>query len=122
MSENTTVAERFATAWMARDLDAAMACVAEDVVLDAPAGRVEGADAYRRFLERFLGLMIEAEITAVHAGADGATVHYVTRTHPVPVSRGSDHLVIRDGLIREAVTIFDRLPFREAGKPATDRE
>ncbi|GAB7046876.1 nuclear transport factor 2 family protein [Catenuloplanes indicus] len=121
MSENTAIAEGYATAWMARDLDAAMAYVAEDVVLEAPAGRFEGADAYRGFLERFMGLMTSAEITAVYGGADGAAVHYVTATRPVPVSRGSDRLVIRDGLIREAVTIFDRLPFDQATR-ATDRE
>ncbi|MDP9792738.1 hypothetical protein J2S43_001250 [Catenuloplanes nepalensis] len=114
MTDNTKIAEGYASAWMARDLDAAMAYVAEDVVLDAPAGRFEGAAAYRAFLERFLDLMTAAEITAVYGGEDGAAVHYVTRTRPVPVSLGSDRLVIRDGLIREVVTVFDRLPFRDA--------
>ncbi|MDR7277445.1 nuclear transport factor 2 family protein [Catenuloplanes atrovinosus] len=126
MTENITVAERYATAWMGRDLDAAMAFVADDVVLDAPSGRFEGAAAYRGFLERFMGLMTAAEITAVYGGEDGAAVHYVTRTKPVAVSRGADRLVIRDGLIREAVTIFDRQPFTEAQAraqaQASDRE
>lgn len=119
MSENTRIAGEYARAWMGRDLDAAMRYVAEDVVLEAPAGRFEGAQAYREFLERFMGLMTEASVTKVYGDDTGASVHYVTVTKPVAVSRGSDHLTIGDGLIRQVVTIFDRLPFAQA---TADRE
>jgi len=117
MTDTTTptrIAEEYSRAWMGRDLDAAMRFVADDVVLDAPAGRIEGADAYRRFLNGFLGLMTEATITKVYGDDGGAAVHYVTVTEKVKESRGSDQLTIRDGLIRHAVTIFDRLPFQQA--------
>ncbi|WP_033342198.1 nuclear transport factor 2 family protein [Catenuloplanes japonicus] len=123
MTENAKIAEDYSRAWMARDLDAAMRHVADDVVLDAPPGRIEGAAAYREFLERFLGLMTAGTITEIYANESGAAVHYVTETKPVAVSRGSDRLVIEDGLIREVTTIFDRLPFSQAkGETATDRE
>lgn len=114
MSDNTTIATEFAQAWMGRDLDTALRYLADDVVLDAPSGRVEGATAYRQFLERFMGLMTGGEITKVYGDETGAAIHYVTETKPVAVSRGSDHLTIRDGLITHVVTIFDRLPFQQA--------
>ncbi|MFI5844039.1 nuclear transport factor 2 family protein [Catenuloplanes sp. NPDC051500] len=114
MIENAKIADEYTRAWMSGDLDTAMTFVAEDVVLDAPPGRIEGAAAYRQFLERFLGLMTGGSVTKVYADETGAAVHYVTETRPVAVSRGSDHLTIEGGLIRQVVTIFDRLPFSQA--------
>jgi ketosteroid isomerase-like protein len=37
-------------AWLAADLDAYMACWADDMVIELPSGRVEGADKYRKLV------------------------------------------------------------------------
>jgi ketosteroid isomerase-like protein len=51
MTESTSsardVALAYYHAWTGHDLDKAMAYVADDIVCDAPAGRLEGAAAYR---------------------------------------------------------------------------
>jgi hypothetical protein len=51
MTETTSPALRTAPAyyqaWTGRDLDQVMSYVADDIVCDAPAGRLEGAAAYR---------------------------------------------------------------------------
>jgi hypothetical protein len=44
-------------AWTSHDLDKAMSYIAADVVLDSPAGRLEGAEAYRGFIGPFLQIL-----------------------------------------------------------------
>jgi ketosteroid isomerase-like protein len=39
------IALAYHEAWTNKDLDRAMSYIAEDVVCDAPAGRIEGAEA-----------------------------------------------------------------------------
>ena len=57
MTETTSPALRTALAyyqaWTGHDLDQAMSYVADDIVCDAPAGRLEGAAAYRSFMGPF---------------------------------------------------------------------
>jgi len=38
-------------AWLAADLDAYMDCWAEDMVIELPSGRIEGADTYRKLVK-----------------------------------------------------------------------
>ena len=56
MTESTNpaldVALAYFHAWTGHDLDKAMEYVADDIVCDAPAGRLEGAAAYRGFMAR----------------------------------------------------------------------
>ena len=53
MTETTSPALRTALAyyhaWTGHDLDKAMSYIAPDIVCDVPAGRLEGAGAYRAF-------------------------------------------------------------------------
>jgi hypothetical protein len=44
------VALAYYDAWTSKDLERAMALVADDIVCEAPPGRIEGADAYRNFM------------------------------------------------------------------------
>ena len=44
------VALGYHQAWTSHDLDKAMSYIADDIVCDAPAGRLEGAAAYRDFI------------------------------------------------------------------------
>jgi ketosteroid isomerase-like protein len=41
-------------AWTSHDLDMAMSYIADDIVCDTPAGRLEGAEAYRGFQGPFV--------------------------------------------------------------------
>ena len=43
------IALAYHEAWTKKALDKAMSYIAEDIVCDAPAGRIEGAEAYRAF-------------------------------------------------------------------------
>lgn len=40
-------------AWTNHDLDRAMRAIAHDIVCDAPAGRLDGAEAFRGFMQPF---------------------------------------------------------------------
>ena len=53
MTDTTSPALRtwlaYYQAWTSHDLDKAMSYIADDIVCDTPAGRLEGAEAYRGF-------------------------------------------------------------------------
>src|SRR5258705_12911084 len=51
-------------AWTSKNLDLAMSYIAEDIVCDAPAGRIEGADAYRAFMAPFVQTLRGAAMIA----------------------------------------------------------
>ena len=106
------------TAWTARDLDGAMALVAGDVVCDAPAGRLEGAAAYRAFLDGFLWIFRRAELTAAFGDDRTAVLLYETETVPVPRSPAAEHVTVRHGRITHIRFVFDRLPFEAAALAA----
>jgi ketosteroid isomerase-like protein len=46
------VAMAYFRAWTSKDLNQAMTFIADDIVCDAPAGRIDGAEAYRAFMAR----------------------------------------------------------------------
>ncbi|HEX6445825.1 MAG TPA: nuclear transport factor 2 family protein [Streptosporangiales bacterium] len=122
MSETTSPALKTALdyfqAWTSGDLDAAMAYVADDVVCDAPAGRLEGAAAYRAFMAPFVQILKRAELIASFGDADTAVVVYDTETVPVPSAPAAECVTVRDGRITYSRFIFDRAPFDAARKAA----
>ncbi|MEV4534566.1 nuclear transport factor 2 family protein [Asanoa sp. NPDC049518] len=101
-------------AWTSKDLTAAMAYIADDVVLDAPAGRLTGAPAYREFLrpfaERFL---VRAELIAAFGDEETALLMYDTETIPAASAPAAECLTVRAGKIVYNRFVFDRLPFEE---------
>ncbi|HEV7965301.1 MAG TPA: nuclear transport factor 2 family protein [Actinoplanes sp.] len=101
-------------AWTGRDLEAAMAFIADDVVLDAPPGRLTGIQAYREFLgpfaERFL---IRAEMIAAFGDEETAMLMYDTETVAAKSAPAAECVTVRDGKIVYNRFIFDRLPFEE---------
>jgi hypothetical protein len=101
-------------AWTSKDLVAAMAYVAVDVVLDAPAGRLVGIQAYggflRPFAERFL---IRAELVAAFGDEEKALLMYDTETVPAKSAPAAKCLTVHDGKIVYNRFVFDRLPFEE---------
>lgn len=108
------IALAYHRAWTGKDLDLAMSYVAEDMVCDAPAGRLDGAAAYRGFLapfaERFL---ISARLLAAFGDETTALLMYDTETIPAPSAPAAEYLEVRAGKIVYDRFVFDRTPFDE---------
>lgn len=113
------VALAYYQAWTRNDIAAAMRHLADDVVCDAPAGRIEGAQAYQQFLGPFAQMLLSAELLAAFGDEAKAVLVYDTRTPPVASAPGAECLTVRDGKIVYNRFIFDRLPF-EAARRASD--
>lgn len=125
MTENDRAALRTALdyyrAWTSHDFDQAMTYVAEDIVCDAPAGRLEGADAFRGFMGPFTKILTRAELIAAFGDDTTALLMYDTDTVPVPNAPGAEFHTVTDGRITYLRIIFDRAPFdaaRRAAPPA----
>ncbi|HEY3001344.1 MAG TPA: nuclear transport factor 2 family protein [Kribbellaceae bacterium] len=122
MTTSTTaaldVARAYFDAWTTKDLDTAMSLLADDVVCDAPAGRIEGVAAYREFLGPFAMMLLGSELFAAFGDDTTAVLVYDTRTPPVASAPGAECLTVRDGKIVHNRFIFDRLPFELARNAA----
>jgi ketosteroid isomerase-like protein len=101
-------------AWADHDLDKAMSYVASDIVCDAPAGRLEGAGAYREFLEPFVGMLTGARMIAAFGDDTTALVMYDARTVPVASAPAAECVTVTNGKIIYSRFIFDRAPFAAA--------
>jgi ketosteroid isomerase-like protein len=115
------VALAYYEAWTSKDLERAMDCVAGDVVCDAPAGRVEGEQAYREFLGPFVRMLQGAELIAAFGDDETALIMYDTETALVPSAPGAECVTVEDGKIVRSRFLFDRLPFQEARAAAGAR-
>jgi ketosteroid isomerase-like protein len=101
-------------AWTSHDFDLAMTYIADDIVCHAPAGRLEGAEAFRGFMEPFSQILVEAELIGSYGDETSALIMYGTSTRPVADAPGAEFHTVRDGKITELRIIFDRLPFDQA--------
>lgn len=101
-------------AWTSKDLDTAMTFVADDVVCDAPAGRIEGSAAYRDFMAPFVGILVSARLLASFGEGDTAVVVYDTETVPVKSAPAAECVTVINGKIVYNRFIFDRAPFQAA--------
>jgi ketosteroid isomerase-like protein len=106
-------------AWTSHDLESAMSYIADDIVCDAPAGRLEGAEAYRGFMGPFLQILTGAELIAAFGDEHTAVVVYDTSTVPVASAPASECVTVTDGKISYSRFIFDRAPFAAARQAAT---
>jgi ketosteroid isomerase-like protein len=115
MTESTTpaleVALAYYHAWTGHDLDKAMSYIADDMVCDAPAGRLEGATAYRNFMGPFVQILTGSELVAAFGDDVKAVVMYDTETVPVKSAPGAECVTVKDGKIIRSLFIFDRAPF-----------
>lgn len=116
MAEDTAVrvALAYHQAWTGGDLERAMTYVADDIVCDAPAGRLTGAEAFRGFMAPFARILLAANVIAAYGDDETALLMYDTRTVPVPTAPAAEHLTVRDGRITHMRIIFDRAPFAAA--------
>jgi ketosteroid isomerase-like protein len=113
------VALAYHQAWTSHDLDGAMRYIAEDIVCDAPAGRIQGAEAYRAFMAPFVQILTGSRTIAAFGDEETALVMYDTRTVPVERAPGAECVTVKDGKIIHSRFIFDRAPFEAARNAAT---
>lgn len=95
-----------------------MGYIAEDIVCQAPAGRLVGAEAFRGFMGPFSERLTRSSLVAAFGDDTTAVVIYDTDTAPVKDAPGAEHLTVQDGKIRHLRIIFDRLPFDAARRAA----
>lgn len=106
-------------AWTGGDFEQAMTYIAEDIVCQAPAGRLEGAEAFRGFMGPFVQILTGSDLIASFGDETTALLMYDTRTKPVSSAPAAECLTVRDGTITHLRIIFDRTPFDAARKAST---
>jgi ketosteroid isomerase-like protein len=118
-SQALRVALAYYDAWTSKDLERAMSYIAEDMVCEAPPGRLEGADAYRAFMAPFIEILRGSNIIAAFGDEETALMMYDTQTVPVESAPGAECVTVRDGKITHSWFIFDRAPFEAARRGTT---
>jgi hypothetical protein len=98
-----------------------MSYIADGIVCDAPAGRLEGAGAYRNFMAPFVPMVTGSTLIAAFGDDTTAVVVYATQTVPVKSAPGAECVTVTDGKITYSRFIFDRLPSRPPGRPRPER-
>ncbi|GAB2576168.1 hypothetical protein Aab01nite_13430 [Paractinoplanes abujensis] len=105
-------------AWAGHDLDLALTYIAADVVCDAPAGRIEGAAAYRAFMAGFVAMLKSTTVLGAFGDDTTALIMYDTATALVPSAPGAELVTVANGRITRSHFLFDRLPFEQARRAA----
>lgn len=108
------VALAYHRAWSAADLDGALAFIADDVVCEAPPGRLSGIDAYRAFMEPYVAQLLGVTLLAAFGDDETAVVMYDSRTRLVAQAPGAECVAVADGKIVHSWFVFDRAPFQAA--------
>jgi hypothetical protein len=123
MTETTSPALRTALAyfhaWTSGDLDQAMSYIADDIVCDAPAGRLAGRDAYLAFMRPFVQILTGSALLAAFGDEQTAVIVYDTATVPVASAPAAECVTVTDAMITYNRFIFDRVPFDAARRAAT---
>ena len=112
------IARAYYQAWTSKNLDEAMNYISEDIVCDAPTGRIEGAEAYRAFMAPIVQILIDSHLIAAFGDDETALVMYDARTVPVESAPGAECITVKDGKITRSRFLFDRAPFEAARKAA----
>jgi ketosteroid isomerase-like protein len=112
--EALQVALAYYEAWTNKNIDRAMSYIADDIVCHAPAGRIDGAAAYREFIGPFTRILKGAELIAAFGDQTKAMLMYDTETVPVASAPGAECVTVENGKITKSHFIFDRAPFQAA--------
>jgi hypothetical protein len=105
-------------AWTSHNFEHAMTYIAEDIVCQAPAGRLVGAESFRGFMGPFVTILTRSNLVAAFGDDTTAVLMYDTDTAPVKDAPGAECLTVQDGKITHVRIIFDRLPFEAARQAA----
>lgn len=98
-------------AWTGGAIDNALELVAEDIVCDAPSGRVAGIEAYRSFLSNFQPVVTGYDLIAALDDEETAVLVYDLHTAPVKSALTCECFTVRNGKIIQNRLIFDPSPF-----------
>lgn len=109
-------------AWTSHDFEQTMTHIAEDIVCQAPSGQLQGAEAFRGFMEPFSQIVTSSHLIAAFGDDTTAVLMYDTDTVPVSDAPGAECLTVADGKITHMRIIFDRLPFEAARRAAASAE
>jgi len=124
MHENSSTALETALAyyraWTGGDFEHAMTYIAEDIVCQAPSGRLDGAEAFRGFMEPFSRIVTRSNLVAAFGNDTTVVLMYDTDTVPVSDAPGAECLTVKEGKISHMRIIFDRLPFDAARRAASN--
>ncbi|WP_405863576.1 hypothetical protein [Streptomyces sp. NBC_00005] len=91
-----------------------MRYIADGVVSDAPAGRLNGSAAYREIPEPFAGgFLIKAEMIAAFRDGRTGLLMYDTETIPAMSAPTAQCVTVRDRNIVHSRFVFDRTPCDE---------
>lgn len=107
-------------AWTRHDFERAMTYIADDIVCQAPAGRLDGAEAFRAFMGPFAQILTSSNLVTAFGDETTAVLMYDTDTVPVKDAPGAECLTVEDGKITHMRIIFDRLPFDAARRATAD--
>lgn len=114
---NTALA--YYRAWTSHDFDQAMGYIADNIVWQAPAGRLDGAQAFRAFMGPFAQMVTRSNLIAAFGDDTTAVLMYDADTVTVQDAPGAECLTVAGGKITQMRIIFDRLPFDTARRAAT---
>ena len=109
------IADEYVRAWLGGDVEKALSLVADDVVCEAPTGRIEGLAAYRQFLAPFVGKLVSGKVIDVLGHDTHAATVYTTETPFAKDYRGAEYLTVTNGKITHVISVFDRSPMIQAG-------
>jgi ketosteroid isomerase-like protein len=114
-----SVALAYYHAWTAKDVDRAMTHVADDVVCEAPTGRVEGVEGFRQFMAPFARMLTSSDLIAAFGDHQTALLLYNPHTTLVEDAPSAERFTVEDGRIVHSLLIFDRTPFDAARRATT---
>lgn len=97
--EALQVALAYYEAWTNKNIDTAMSYIADDIVCYAPAGRIDGAAAYREFMGPFTQVLKGAKLIAAFGDDAKAVLVYDTETVPVASAPGAECVTVENGKI-----------------------
>ena len=109
-----SVAMAYYYAWTGKDVDRAMTYVADDVVCEAPTGRIEGVEGFRQFMAPFAQMLTSSELIAAFGDDETALLMYNPHTTMVEDAPSAERFTVKDGKIVHSLLVFDRTPFDAA--------
>jgi ketosteroid isomerase-like protein len=112
------IALAYDAAWTAKDVDTAMTFIADDIVCESPNGTMEGAAAYRGFIEGFNQVFTGADVLAALGDDTTAIIVQDTHTQVLDSAKSVSQYTVQDGKITRALIVFDRVPYEEAARAA----
>ena len=95
-------------------MERALSYLADDIVCEAPIGRLTGIDAYRRFMTPFVSGLVSGELIDVLGDDEHAATAYVVETPFAKDYRGMEYVTVANGKITEILSVFDLSPALKA--------